>query len=315
VNTNWAYLDLLISRYKTPEGAKLSLFASRDPDAQQRFQKNVLKAYGADDGVRRWCVISGQWHRAKYVRAAHIVSYNVGEPSAQHLFGESNDKDGHLMAPKNGLPMHEIYERAFDDARLIIVPDGDPESGRWKVHCLYEADPKEASLSPPSGSQLDGRSLQFQTEFRPAARYLYFAFCMNILRRQRHNVPGWWRDYLANGPGKVWATPHSYLRTSTLCRIAHQIGHLTKEEAAVFAAEKSTEDKDEDEEDCLHSRLIGCAYGSQNSTTSSWNDALNQTNGIESSEEEEGEDDDDDEDEEEEDDEEENIYFDQLYQE
>jgi hypothetical protein len=127
---NWAYLDLLISRYKTPEGARLSLFASRDTDAQQRFQKNVLKAYDADDGIVRWCVISGQWHPAEYVTTAHIVRYNVGEPSARHLFGPSNDKDGHLMAVKNGMPMHEMYEKAFDAARLIIVPDGDPENGR-----------------------------------------------------------------------------------------------------------------------------------------------------------------------------------------
>jgi hypothetical protein len=27
------------------------------------------------------------------------------------------------MAAKNGIPMHEIYEKAFDDARLIIIPD------------------------------------------------------------------------------------------------------------------------------------------------------------------------------------------------
>lgn len=27
------------------------------------------------------------------------------------------------MAVKNGMPMHETYEKAFDDARLIVVPD------------------------------------------------------------------------------------------------------------------------------------------------------------------------------------------------
>ncbi|KAK0761450.1 hypothetical protein N5P37_006401 [Trichoderma harzianum] len=37
----------IISRYKTPEGARLSLFASRDQSAQERFRKKVLKAYDA----------------------------------------------------------------------------------------------------------------------------------------------------------------------------------------------------------------------------------------------------------------------------
>lgn len=273
---------MLISRYKTPEGARLSLFAPRDNDAQSRFRKNVIKAYGADDGDGgRWCVISGQWRETIYVNAAHIVRYNVGEPSARHLFGPPDDKDGHLMAAKNGIPMHEVYEKALDDARLVIIPDGDPEKGRWKTYYLHEADASKKSRALLIGRELHGRSLQFQTEFRPAARYLYFAFCMNILRRQRHDVPGWWKDYLI-GKEKVWATPGSYLRTSTLRRIARQIGHMTKEEAAIFAAEKGNgriieladeeEEEEEDEDmDSLHSSVIGSACSMQASPTpSTW---------------------------------------------
>ncbi|UKZ84362.1 uncharacterized protein TrAFT101_000272 [Trichoderma asperellum] len=280
-NADWAYLDLLISRYKTPEGARLSLFAPRDADAQQRFRAKVLKAYGAADGHAAWCAISGQWHDASLIKAAHIVRYNVGEPSAQHLFGPSNDKDGHLMGAKNGIPIHQVYEQALDEARLVIVPDGDQENGQastsgWKVYWLYEADAKKRSLALPSGSELHGRSLQFQNDFRPAARYLYFAFCMSILRRQRHDVPGWWRDYLIDGVGKVWATPGSYLRNSTLRKIAHQVGHLTEEEASIFAAEggsgRTTDPADEDEDevmDSTHSSVISSACASQASPTPS----------------------------------------------
>lgn len=268
---DWAYLDLLISRYKTPEGARLSLFAPRDADAQQRFRKNVLKAYGAEKRNAAWCVISGQWHPARSIRAAHIVRYNVGEPSARHLFGPPDDKDGHLMGAKNSIPIHEEYEAALDEARLVIVPDGDQEKGQgsisgWKVYWLYEADEKEKTTALPLGHELHGRSLQFQNDFRPAARYLYFAFCMSLLRRQRHDVPGWWRDYLIYGVGKVWATPGSYLRSSTLRKIAHQVGHLTEEEASIFAAEggggRTTEPADEDGDevmDSTHSSVISFA--------------------------------------------------------
>ncbi|PKK41218.1 hypothetical protein CI102_14712, partial [Trichoderma harzianum] len=238
-NTDWAYLDLLISRYKTPEGARLSLFASRDADAQERSRRRVFKAYDAVTPDSEWCVISGKYFKPSLVKAAHIVGYNVGEPSARHLFGPPRDKDGHLMAAKNGIPMHHEHERLFDDARLVIVPevqpDGNPRKGCWKVYCLDEPDTYEASPHFPSGRELHGRSLQFRNEFRPSARYLYFAFCMSILRRQRHQVPGWWQDYLIDDVGKAWATPGTYLRTSTLRRLAHQVGHLTEEEAAEFA--------------------------------------------------------------------------------
>lgn len=235
-NTDGAYLDLLISRYKTPEGARLSLFASRDTDSQDRFRKKVLKAYDAVDEDTAWCVISGKYLPASTVRATHIVPYKVGESSARHLFGLPSDEDGHLMADKNGIPMYYKYEAAFDDARLVIVPDGDPRKGCWKVHCLDDLDTHQPSKLVPFGRELHGRSLQFRNDFRPAARYLYFAFCLNILRRQRHEVPGWWRDYLVDGTRKeIWARPGTYLRTSTLRKLAQITGHLTEEEAAIFA--------------------------------------------------------------------------------
>lgn len=310
-NTDWAYLDLLISRYKTPEGARLSPFASRDPDAEQSFQKNVLKAYDAGGRINRWCVISGQYQDTSIVKAAHIVRHNVGELSARHLFGPPDDKDGHLMAAKNGIPMHYWYEQALDDGRLIIVPDGDPKNGRWKVYCLDDPDAQPMTRTILLGRKLHGRSLQFQNDFRPAAGYLYFAFCMSVLRRQRHGFPRWWRDYIAGDPGnmKVWATLGRYLRCSTICKIAHQVGHLPKEEAAIFAASGRSRiepaDEDEDEEmDSLHSSLLSFACVLQNSPTpSTWNSEPAQTSGDESEEEEEEEeeeDDDEDEDEEEE---------------
>jgi len=43
----------------------------------------------------------------------------------------------------------------------------------------------------PFGSSLHHQRLTFRSDFRPAKRYLYFAFAMNILRRQRQDVPGW----------------------------------------------------------------------------------------------------------------------------
>ncbi|KAL7956671.1 hypothetical protein V8C34DRAFT_287841 [Trichoderma compactum] len=178
-NTDWAYLDLLISRFKTPEGAKLSMFASRDADAQERFRKRVLNAYDAVNVNSQWCVIAGKYFGRRDVKAAHIVGYNVGEPSARHLFGPPRDKDGHLMADKNGIPMHEDYEEAFDDARLVIVPevqpDGNPRKGCWKVYCLDDPDTHEESTQYPVGRELHGRSLQFRNDFRPSSRYLYCA--------------------------------------------------------------------------------------------------------------------------------------------
>ncbi|KAK0758882.1 hypothetical protein N5P37_008368 [Trichoderma harzianum] len=269
-NTDGVYLGLLISRYKSPEVARLSLFASRDTDAQERFRKKVFKAYDAVDRDSEWCVISGKYFYKRIVEVVHIVGYNVGEPSARHLFGPPGDKDGHLMADKNGIPMHYELKKLFDDARLVIVPEvqpnGNPRKGCWKVHYLDDPDTYEPSPWVPSGRELHGRSLQFRNDFRPSDRYLYFAFCMNILRRQRHEAPGWWRDYLVDGVGKAWAAPGTYLCTLTLRMLAYHVGHLTEKEAVEFAPGPADEDEDVEMEDA-HVDLLVAAYRNQNSLT------------------------------------------------
>ncbi|KAL7918438.1 hypothetical protein ACQKWADRAFT_323782 [Trichoderma austrokoningii] len=50
---------------------------------------------------------------------------------------------------------------------------------------------------------------------------------------------GWWRAYLAAGPGRAWAAAASgnYLCPSMLQRLAQRVGRLTEEEAAEFAVE------------------------------------------------------------------------------
>ncbi|KAL6805249.1 hypothetical protein J3E68DRAFT_441744 [Trichoderma sp. SZMC 28012] len=268
--TDGTYLDLLVSRYKAPDVARLSLFASRDPSAQERFRKKVSKAYDAVDRGSEWCVISGKYFDPRLVEVVHIVRYNVGEPSARHLFGPPGDKDGHLMADKNGISMHYTLKKLFDDARLVIVPEvqphGNPRKGCWKVHYLDDPDTYEPSPWYPSGRELHGRSLQFRNDFRPSDRYLYFAFCMSILRRQRHEAPGWWRDYLVDGMGKAWATPGTYLCTSTLRILAYHLGHLTEKEAVEFAPGPDDEDEDVEMEDA-HVELLVAAYHDQNSLT------------------------------------------------
>ena len=210
--SDWSYIDLLISRYKTPPKATLSLFTPRDVNAQERFRKDVFKAYGAQSKGLAWCPISAAWHCPEFVSAAHVVRYNIGEMSARHLFGEADDKNGHLMSPRNGMPMLRHFERLFDEASIVITPTEDGKS--LKVFCLDDVDDDDeiAQLcKAPSGKALHGRTLEFQNDFRPSMRSLYVSFRISILRRQRHEVPGWWKDRVSLAPQKVWASPGEYL--------------------------------------------------------------------------------------------------------
>ncbi|KAH6885248.1 hypothetical protein B0T10DRAFT_576906 [Thelonectria olida] len=236
---DWAYIDLLISRYSAPKHAKLTIFKSRDEDAQNRFRNDVMSAYGAErpSGGERlaWCCIQGAWYFSEDVRAAHIVPYNTGEPNAQYLFGkpDSSQKNGHLMSVRNGIPMLASYEKRFDNGSMTLVPI--PGTNDIKV-VNFRALNLQDMTEPCGEMQLHGKILKFNNDFRPANRYLYFHYATTLLRRQRHEVPGWWRGFKEYGSHEVWATPGRYLRQSSLLTLARRIGHLAPDEAEAFAS-------------------------------------------------------------------------------
>jgi hypothetical protein len=227
--SDWAYIDLLISRYKDPNGARLSLFKSHDNQAQQRFRAKVFKAY---DGIQKsdyeerfWCCISGKWYSSSTMRAAHIVPYNIGELNASYLFGLPADGAEQLMNPRNGLPMSTIYENYMDEGRFALVPV--ENSNDIKV-VVFDTNPDGYM------EEINGKILSFRNDFRPAKRYLCFAFVTTLLRRQRHDVPGAWRNCREHGMQEIWASPGEYLRHSTLTIMARRIAHMPPNEASAF---------------------------------------------------------------------------------
>lgn len=132
------YIDALIARYKTPERARLALFAPKDVSAEKRFRKNVFKAYDAKRSKLAWCVISGQWHDAKHVTVFDIIPHSMGEPTAQHFLGPQDSQGGHLMGAKNGMPMHRVYAEALRAGNLVLLPDDGQHDhngsfSRWRV--------------------------------------------------------------------------------------------------------------------------------------------------------------------------------------
>ena len=84
--------------------------------------------------------------------------------------------------------------------------------------------------------KLDGRRQEFRNEFRPSRCYLYFALCTSILRRERHEAPGWWEDRFNEMLRYRWASHGEHLRTSALSNVARRIGHRSKEDSKSSAA-------------------------------------------------------------------------------
>ena len=70
---------------------------------------------------------------------------------------------------------------------------------------------------PLTWKQLDGRKPLFQSQHRPAARYLYFHYCVQVLRRAWKAGAGQRAVFsLYDEHGKpYWGTPGRYMARST----------------------------------------------------------------------------------------------------
>ncbi|KAI0551318.1 hypothetical protein F4679DRAFT_539987 [Xylaria curta] len=235
---DWSYIDLLASRLKEPSGSTVTMKNPRNADKQARWRKAVIKAYGVEsrNGRTVWCPISQRYELVQSMTAAHIVRYNVGEPAAVHLFGPLDDSDGHIWSIRNGIPLCSTYEEMLDDGKIAIVPTKDGKD--LMVAVLDEAERSEPSdpNEMPMGQALHGRILKFLNDHRPAMRYLYFCFAMNLLRRQKFEVDGWWKDRIEYADTPFFPTPGKWVRETTLRKLAIRVGHLPTDVADDFVA-------------------------------------------------------------------------------
>lgn len=251
VKAGEAYLALLAEKMELPKGATIKR-AKRDPTDQASFRVRVRAAYNppgiGPEGLPDWCPISKRFLGSELVKAAHIVPWAIGEENAAYLFG-LNVEDGYtaLWNTNNGLLMYLGLEAAFDDARIVIVPDGATE---FKVIVL-----DETILNNQLGfggvwyRDLHNKRLEFKTEARPGRRYLYFMCLLSLFRRRRYNVKGWQKDHATVLTGAIWGTPGKWLRRSILQLLAMEMGDAESLEdvagkdngAADFAGQASEE--------------------------------------------------------------------------
>ncbi|KAI1170506.1 hypothetical protein F4777DRAFT_594866 [Nemania sp. FL0916] len=235
---DWSYIESLASRSREPSGSILTMKKTHGPSKQDQWWRAIIKAYGAGYKDRDfvWCPITQQYEYYRAIKATHIVRHSVGEPAAIHLFGPPDDSDGHIWSTRNGIPLTKLYWEMLDDGKIAIIPTQD---GDLVVVVLDEAErakPSRPSARYPTGQALHGRILKFLNHHRPKLRYLYFCFAMNLLRRQRFEVDGWWKDHIGYADTPFAPTPGRWVRETTLRELAIRIGHLPPGEADDFVA-------------------------------------------------------------------------------
>lgn len=232
------------TKSSTDPGATAGKRSSRD---QEKFKADLIEASNASDpnpkSAALWCPILGAFVDREVMKAAHIFPYSHGQDLMTDIFGAEENEKNELFSANNGILIHSGAEERFDKGYFVIVPSTNDDSAeeieawhkstakRYKIRVL-DRDAKMMKLFlPPSAMKdkskawvdLDGQELQFLSNHRPRARYLYYHYCVQMLRRlyyqnEHENIL---RDHLGK---RFWGTPGPYLRKSYLLALVQEIG-------------------------------------------------------------------------------------------
>lgn len=224
----------------------------RNTDLQSRFREAIIEAYNAHDPDPKkkflWCPILKTWVIRQSATAAHLFAYMHGQNVMGSIFGATDQPE--LFSPLNCIIISSIVEEKFDLAFMVIVPRLPENPSTNEVSAQNASNPKEYKIrimdtdnkdlddiilpnSTQTWRDLDGTNVEFRSDFRPRARYLYFHYCLQILQlswRQPKTQPG--QKYITFGEamkkdfGKhFWGTPGWYLPRKMLLAFVEEMGH------------------------------------------------------------------------------------------
>lgn len=220
----------------------------RDGGFQADFRSQLLNDYASLDetGDWAWCPILHKYLPHRNVTASHIFPHKHGQAAMDAIFGQIRPSE--LFSSRNGLIISDQIEEHFDAGVITIVPDlpdrpslatlfgwMDSKVRDFKVRIIDTEWAKlDRGITDPSGlkwRELDNRKLQFLNSQRPAARYLYFHYCLQVLRRAWKAGPGQKAVFpLTDELGKpVWATPGRYIGKKMILAFIEELGHEHKE--------------------------------------------------------------------------------------
>lgn len=173
----------------------------RNSSVQAYFRAELMKVTEQvcsdeqEDSI--WCPIISRWSNAEYVIAAHIFPWKSGQDAMTAIFGE--DAIDELFSAKNGMLLSKRAKKNFNSGAIALVPRVSSLTNAAEIKAWNEAPVKEYKIrvmrsgpemnkkcdAQPSYTwmQLDNQPVTFKGSFRPRTRYLYYAYCVAVLRQ------------------------------------------------------------------------------------------------------------------------------------
>jgi len=218
----------------------------RDPRLQSAFRSEMIEKYNAKHSSEDWlwCPVLGDWCMSDYVVAAHLFAYMHGQATMDAIFGARRPPE--LFSPRNGMLISSFVERYLYCGKLVIVPDLPEKPKLAELLVWVNSDVRNFKIKVIDKSwvqlgkrispyhdlkygDLDNRPLQFRSTFRPAARYLYYHYCIQILRsawqQNSYGSPAASQTMKDESGKPFWGTPGRYLPRNMLLAIVEELGH------------------------------------------------------------------------------------------
>ncbi|KAK2751898.1 hypothetical protein FQN55_008640 [Onygenales sp. PD_40] len=200
--------------------------------AQARFRRDVLSYYAAarvEEGESQmYCPITGWWD-AGSVRVARLVSAALATGGLARLFGEREVAVGDR---RNGIPLHAKIEEAMNAGVISIVPvpptEPDNQISGWKCILTNESYRDRIFSRDLTGhgsrwNELDHKALTFQSDARPAARFLFFRFVMTYLQAKLGGNVGWAQRVESCTADDLWPADGEYLDRSMFAAVVRNV--------------------------------------------------------------------------------------------
>ncbi|KAJ5462911.1 hypothetical protein N7475_007855 [Penicillium sp. IBT 31633x] len=218
----------------------------RDLDKQSKFRSDMIKEYNAQrSGYEHlWCPVFGDWRDSEQVIAAHLFAYMHGQTTMDAIFGRT--KQPELFSPRNGILLSTYIGRYLDCGKIVIVPSLPDRPKLAELTGWLKSDVRSLKIRvldqnwdkldkqivrdlPLKYKDLDNRPLVFRSAFRPAARYLYFHYVIQVLRNawqyDSQGDPEAFNIMKGEHGKPFWGTPGRHLPKNMLLALVEELGH------------------------------------------------------------------------------------------
>ena len=186
----------------------------RDFSVQSNFANKVQQAckgdmYPNDPNCDDfWCPVMGVWFPPKQMHAAHIFPWSQRQDDMDQIFGREDLNRPELFEVENGTMLSIIAEEHLEAGRIVMVPFVSDEASKEEIDAwdqserkiykirvvdtkdqemkMYTPFIKEGNRKETYNEFLEGKEIQFSSDHKPRARYLYWQYCIFMLKHSSH---------------------------------------------------------------------------------------------------------------------------------